>query len=194
MASTVFSFPVADEDSGSDHEHWPEDFKPAPAPTVVPQAFDPRAGVRMHCHCQAAPSTKADSPPPPPSPKESVKAAVLTEPPFQYTYAAPANMTTHAYVPAGAATVTVAAAPPPAPKPAAPAPVPNTYTYHPAVADKPPEATNKWQGRTRAEVEEDNLKIAADEKAWEKRKVVPVGLANDQMCWVVEVDNTYTLR
>jgi hypothetical protein len=199
MASTVFSFGTADEDSGSDHEHWPDDFKPAPAPTVAPPAFDPRAGVRMHCHCHAAPSTKADSPPPPPSPKESVKAAVLTELPVQYTYAAPANMTTHAYVPAAAATVTVAAtpAPPPAPKPAAPAPhaqAPNTYTYHPAVAEKPTEATNKWQGRTRAEVEEDNLKIAAEEKAWEKRKVVPIEMANDQMCWVVEVDNTYTLR
>lgn len=192
MASTTFSF--ADEDSGSDHEHWPDDFKPAPAPTVMAPAFDPRAGVRMHCQCHAAPSTKVDSPPPPPSPKESVKAAVLTELPVQYTYAAPANMTTHAYVPAAAATVTVAPTPPPAPKPAAPAPVPNTYTYHPAVAAPPAEATNKWQGRTRAEVEEDNLKIAADEKVWEKRKVVPVGLANDQMCWVVEADNGYTLR
>ncbi|GAB7329025.1 hypothetical protein MBLNU13_g00874t1 [Cladosporium sp. NU13] len=192
MASTTFSF--ADEDSGSDHEHWPDDFKPAPAPAVAPPAFDPRVGVRMHCDCHAAPSTKADSPPPQLSPKESVKAAVLTELPVQYTYAAPANMTTHAYVPAAAATVTVAPTPPPAPKPAAPAPVPNTYTYHPAVAEKPAEATNKWQGRTRAEVEEDNLKIAAAENAWEKRKVVPVGLANDQMCWVVEVDDTYTVR
>ena len=192
MASTTFSF--ADEDSGSDHEHWPDDFKPAPAPAAVPQPSDPRVGVRMHCDCHAAPSTKADSPPPQPSPKESVKAAVLTELPVQYTSAAPANMTPHAYVPAAAAPVTVAPAPPPAPKPAAPAPVPNTYTYHPAVAAKPAEATNKWQGRTRAEVEEDNLKIAAEEKAWEKRKVVPVGLANDQMCWVVEVDDTYTLR
>jgi len=199
MASTVFSFAVADEDSGSDHEHWPDDFKPAPAPAVAPQPFNPHAGVRMHCHCHAVPSTKADSPPPPPpSPKESVKAPVLTELPVQYTYAAPTNMTTHAYVPAGAATVTVAAAPPAPPaasKPAAPpAPAPNTYTYHPSVAEKPAEATNKWQGRSRAEVEEDNLKIAADEQVWEKRKVVPVGLADDQMCWVVEVDSTYTLR
>jgi len=192
MASTTFSF--ADDDSGSDHEHWPDDFKPAP-PAVPPGPEFPH-GVHMHCHCHAAPSAKADSPPPPPSPPKEIKATVLTELPVQYTYAAPANMSTHQYVPAAAAaTFTVAAPPaPPAPKPAAPAPVPNTYTYHPSYAAPPAEATNKWQGRTRAEVEEDNLKIAADEKVWEKRKVVPVGLADDQMCWVVEVDSSYTLR
>lgn len=199
MASTTFSF--ADEDSGSDHEHWPEDFNPAPASAVASPAFDSHKGVRMHCHCHSAPSTKAASPPPPPSPpkqkeKEPTKPAVLTQIPIQYTYAAPVNMSTHAYIPAGAATVTVAAPPPPPAKPATPKPaaVPNVYTYHPSFTEKPAEATNKWQGRTRAEVEEDNLKIAADEKVWEKRKVVPVGLAQDQMCWVVEPDGGYTLR
>jgi hypothetical protein len=191
MASTTFSF--ADDDSGSDHEHWPDDFKSAP--TVAAPAFDPHHGVRMQCHCHAAPSTKAASPPPPPP--APVEAAVLTELPVQYTYAPPVNMSTHAYIPAAAAaTFTVPAPAPPdpqAPKPAAQ--VPNTYTYHPSYAEKPAEApTNKWQGRTRVEVEEDNLKIAADEKVWEKRKVVPTGLAEDQMCWVVEVDSSYTLR
>jgi hypothetical protein len=195
MASTTFSF--QDDDSGSDHEHWPEDFKLA-TPAVASAGYDSHNGLRMHCYQPAAPSTKADSPPPPPSPKESVKAVPLTELPVQYAYAPPVNMSTHAYVPAAATTVTYAVptAPPPpaAPKPADP--VPNTYTYHPSFTEKPAVVvvTNKWQGRTKAEVEEDNLKIAADEKVCEKRKVVPVGLAGDQMCWVVEADGSYTLR
>lgn len=178
MASTTFSFNPEAEDSGSDHEHWPDDFKPAPA---------------------------KEASPPPPAPEEEVKATVLTEIPVQYVCPAPITMSTHAYVPApGGATITVAApAPPPPspPKPVKPAkatepadPVSNTYTYHPNFSAKPVETTNKWQGRTKAEVEEDNLKIAADEKVWEKRKVVPVGLANDQMCWVVEADGQFTLR
>lgn len=192
MASTTFSF--QDDDSGSDHEHWPEDFKSQVEPAVASAGYDSHNGLRMHCYQPAAPSTKAASPPPPPSPKENVKAAVLTETHVQYAFAPPVNMSTHAYIPAGAATVTVPApqAPPPAPKPADP--VANTYTYHPSFTEKPAEATHKWQGRTKAEVAEDNLKIAADEKVWAKRKVVPVGLANDQMCWVVEADGSYTLR
>lgn len=75
MASTTFSF--ADEDSGSDHEHWPEDFRPAPA--VASAGYDTQNGLRMHCYEPAAPSTKADSPPLLlPFPEESVKAAVLS--------------------------------------------------------------------------------------------------------------------
>lgn len=203
MASTTFSFAAEAEDSGSDHEHWPDDFKPAPAPTAASPRSEAQNGVRMTCHCPAAPSTKADSPPPPPSPKEEIKTTVLTEVPVQYVYQVPTKMSTHAYVPAqGGATITVAA-PPPAPAPAPPSPpktakpadpVSNTYTYHPTFSAKPVETTNKWQGRTKAEVEEDNLKIAADEKVWEKRKVVPVGLAADQMCWVVEPNGGFTLR
>jgi hypothetical protein len=208
MASTIFSFQGegadgAAEDSGSDHEHWPEDFKPRATPDGVSPGYDSHNGVRMHTYVPAAPSTRADSPPPPPSPKEeSVKAAVLTELPVQYIYATPDNMHTHAYVPAAAATTVTYAAvapPPPAHKPAEPkavdpAPVSNTYTYHPSFSEKPAETTYKWQGRTKAEVEEDNLKIAEDEKVWEKRKVIPAGLAPDQMIWVVEVDGSYTLR
>jgi hypothetical protein len=202
MASTTFSF--QDDDSRSDHEHWPEDFKPA-APAVASAGYDSHNGLRMHCYQPVAPSTKANSPPPPPppSPKESVKAVPLTELPVQYAYAPPVNMSTQAYVPAGATTVTYAVpaapTPPAAQKPAEPKPadpVSNVYTYHPSFTETPAAevVTNKWQGRTKAEVEEDNLKIAADEKVCGKRKVVPIGLAGDQMCWVVEADGSYTLR
>jgi hypothetical protein len=56
-----------------------------------------------------------------------------------------------------------------------------------------PEAL-KWQGRTKQEVEEDDMKIAAKEGAYEKRKVEPVGLAEDQPVWVVLEDGKHGLR
>ena len=61
--------------------------------------------------------------------------------------------------------------------------------------DKPkkPEL-RKWQGRTKAEVEEDNMKIAKAQGANEQRKVEPVGLNADQMVWCVELDGNPTLR
>ena len=55
-------------------------------------------------------------------------------------------------------------------------------------------APTKWQGRTRAEVDEDNMKIAAGHGAYDERKVEPKGLKPDQMVWVVEPDGAQTLR
>jgi hypothetical protein len=209
MASTTFSF--KDDSSGSEHEHWPEDFKPAPA--VASAGYDTHNGLRMHSYQPAtiaapsiaAPSTKATSPPPslspPPSPEKSVKAAVLTKFAVQYAYPPqePVKMATHtqSYVSVPAPVAVAPASVAPSAKTAAPKasePVPNTFVYEPKFTEKPAEASNKWQGRTKAEVEEDNAKIAADEKVWEKRKVVPTGLPDDQMCWVVEDDASYTLR
>ena len=75
-----------------------------------------------------------------------------------------------------------------------------TTVYAPAAApvveEKPKKkkSPRKWQGRTKAEVEEDNMKIAQREGAYAARKVEPVGLNEDQMVWVVEVDGTHTLR
>lgn len=192
MASTTFDF--REDDSGSDHEHWPEDFKPTAA--VPAPGYDTHNGLREHSYePAAATSVTMKEASPPPSSDASTEADTLTELHAQYAYA-PAKVATggvsYAYVPA------VAPAPAPAP---VPAPKPshkgnmNTYTYHPTFSEKPAvKATNKWQGRTKGEVEEDNQKIAAEEKVWDKRKVVPTGLADDQMCWVVEADASYTLR
>lgn len=52
----------------------------------------------------------------------------------------------------------------------------------------------KWQGRTKAEVEEDDMKIAASQGAYAERKVQPLGLADDQVVWVVEMDGGNVLR
>ena len=61
--------------------------------------------------------------------------------------------------------------------------------------EKPKKASpRKWQGRTKAEVQEDNMKIAAREGAYEARKVEPIGLEEDQVVWVVEGDKEPTLR
>jgi hypothetical protein len=52
----------------------------------------------------------------------------------------------------------------------------------------------KWQGRTKAEVEEDNMRIAAKEGAYVARKVEPIGLTEDQPVWVVLGDGSHSLR
>ncbi|KAK5166436.1 uncharacterized protein LTR77_007979 [Saxophila tyrrhenica] len=54
--------------------------------------------------------------------------------------------------------------------------------------------TMKWQGRTKAEVEEDNMKIAVKEGAYKKRKIEPVGLGDDQPVWVVLGNGSHALR
>jgi hypothetical protein len=241
MASTTFSFD--DDSSGSEHEHWPEDFKLAPA--VASPGYDNNNGLRMRTYQPATatvvaapsvapssiapPSTKAASPPPspPPSPEKTVQAAVLTTDfAVQYAYPPqePVKMATHTQTylsvpapatvaPATVASATVApasvapasgapasvapASVAPSAKAAAPKasePVPNTHVYIPKFTEKPAEAAHEWLGRTKAQVDDDNTKLAADEKVWEKRKVIPTGLPDDQMCWVVEADAGYTLR
>jgi hypothetical protein len=236
MASTTFSFD--DDSSGSEHEHWPEDFKLASA--VASPGYDNNNGLRMRTYQPATatvvaapsvapssvapPSTKAasPSPSPPPSPEKTVQAPVLTtEFAVQYAYPPqePVKMATHTQIylsvpapatvaPATVAPATVApasvapasvapASVAPSAKTAAPKasePVPNTHVYIPKFTEKPAEAAHEWLGRTKAQVDDDNTKLAADEKVWEKRKVIPTGLPDDQMCWVVEADAGYTLR
>jgi hypothetical protein len=55
------------------------------------------------------------------------------------------------------------------------------------------EAT-KWQGRTKAEVKDDDMIIAKKEGAYGKRKIVPVGLDPDQPVWVVMSDSRLRIR
>ena len=80
---------------------------------------------------------------------------------------------------------------PAAPAPKQKRPASNQYVYKPNYSEP---KVSVWQGRTKKEVEEDNMRIAAQEGAYDKRKVVPTGLKPDQMCWVVEVDGSHTLR
>ncbi|TKA29475.1 hypothetical protein B0A50_03488 [Salinomyces thailandicus] len=68
---------------------------------------------------------------------------------------------------------------------------PAAYVYQPTYSAPQPV---EWKGRTKAEVDEDNMKIAAKEDVYAKRKVQPVDVKEDQMFWVVELDGTHTLR
>ncbi|SMR59460.1 unnamed protein product [Zymoseptoria tritici ST99CH_3D1] len=91
--------------------------------------------------------------------------------------------------------------PPPTPAEPIPEPAPaknNTHFYVPrftggeeAVVIPQPSA---WLGRTKAQVEEDNSKIAKEQGAWDARKMVPKDVPDDQVLWVIELDNTKTLR
>lgn len=102
--------------------------------------------------------------------------------------------------------VIVPAPKPKTPKPVAPqtsAPAPaNFHVYTPAVIGAPAVAVeepkqpqpNTWQGRTKAEVEEDNMKAAKKHGAWDARKVAPINMADEQLCWVIELDGSHTLR
>lgn len=71
------------------------------------------------------------------------------------------------------------------------------FTYVPkksAPEEKKKASTNPWIGRTKAEVDEDNAKIAKEMGAYEKRKVAPADAKDDQPFWVVENDGSHTLR
>ncbi|GAM83970.1 hypothetical protein ANO11243_019600 [Dothideomycetidae sp. 11243] len=85
----------------------------------------------------------------------------------------------------GAAEPAAAAA---SPAPAAPAP---------AKAPEPKadgNAKKTWLGRSKAQVDEDNLKIAVREDVYKYDAMKPVGAAPDKMFWVVELDGRTTLR
>ncbi|THV84585.1 hypothetical protein D6D23_09333 [Aureobasidium pullulans] len=59
-----------------------------------------------------------------------------------------------------------------------------------------PKATKDrvWVGRTKKQVDEDNAKIAHKEGVYKPNEMVPKGASSDQLFWVIEPDNTNTLR
>ncbi|KAK3116352.1 hypothetical protein LTR53_003378 [Teratosphaeriaceae sp. CCFEE 6253] len=186
---------AAASDSGSDceHDHWPDDATHLESAAVTAPGYDSHNGLRSRTY-QPAPSIKAPSSPkivPAPAPQliYYYHPPAPTYPPPQYTYAAaappgftyPVQQLCYPYAPQLVAAVSQIA---------------DYHVYHPASAAVPalPGQGNPWVGRTRAEVEEDNSKIAKKEGANAKRKVVPVGVKDEQMVWCVEVDGSNTLR
>ncbi|KAI6861989.1 hypothetical protein KC343_g15694 [Hortaea werneckii] len=114
----------------------------------------------------------------------------MTYPPMQqYTYAQPPGTVPYgvpAYYPY-----------PPQAMPAMPGFPPFAYPPAAAYVYQPPYTApqpTEWKGRTKAEVDEDNMKIAAKEDAYGKRKIQPIGVKDDEMFWVVELDGSHTLR
>ena len=51
-----------------------------------------------------------------------------------------------------------------------------------------------WLGRTKAQVDEDNQKIAMRTGVWRPNEMAPNKPADDQQFWCVEVDGSHTLR
>ena len=209
------------EGGGEDYEHWPDDATQLSAPSAAVSGYDSHNGLREWQY-HPANEVKAVAPVPeqpkvqpvqpvqpipyayqPPAPAQAapqVQYVTCYPPTQQYTYGYPiqnGGVPQMAYpapayygYPMGGANQGGA-------MPYCPPGFNPVYAPAPAAAaeEKPkkPEP-RKWQGRTVAEVEEDNMKIAAREGAYAARKVQPVGLKEDQMVWVVEVDGSHTLR
>lgn len=186
-------------DSGSEHEHWPDSPRTSAAASNAP--YPPHFSYR---------------PPSPAAPKvlpDQFQPQVIMAYPQQ-----PQPMLTHAYpqytyAPQQPQVISYPAQPqvyysfPPQPPPVqvAPQPIqaatgPAYYVYQSTTTEAAPapvpakREAMAWKGRTKAQVEEDNMVIAAKEGAYDKRKVVPVGIKDDQMIWCVEEDGSHTLR
>ena len=185
--------------ASSDYEHWSDDSKYLSETAIAVPHHDRYNGLHTHLY---HPANQEKAPPPePPKPEQQVTYCYAPPPqqpqPQQIQYMMPYQTMQYAYPPQmvypapayygypyqtqGFAPLGFAVYPP---APAAPVP-----------EKKPKELeVKKWQGRTKAEVEEDNMKIAQREGAYDARKVQPIGLKDDQMVWCVEVDGTHTLR
>ncbi|KAK4623310.1 uncharacterized protein CLAFUR5_07387 [Fulvia fulva] len=88
-------------------------------------------------------------------------------------------------------------APAPAPASAKPAKSANFHVYQP-MSEKSEKAAvsdgNMWLGRTKQQVEEDNMKIAKKAGAYDKRKIAPIVEDDNTLFWVNELDKTQTVR
>ena len=192
---------VGETTTGDDYEHWPDDATQLSAPAAPVTGYDTHNGLRAF---QYYPTDEAQAPAAAPAPAppatQPIQYCQPPAPPVQYMqcypqmpygyppqYACPApayygypqqqqQPPGMPYCPPGYTLVQ-------APAPAAPA----------EVKPAKPEP-RKWQGRSKAEVEEDNQKIAQREGAYDARKVQPIELQDDQIVWCIETDQTPTLR
>ncbi|KAK4501886.1 hypothetical protein PRZ48_007695 [Zasmidium cellare] len=182
-----------------DYEHWPDESicftKPAAAPPAPPSDNPPAPeapkfspALPPHFTQQPQPLYYAHQP----SAMTYPQPQYYSHPPQGYyppQYPQPAYYTYGAPAPAP---------PAPTPAPAMAAPPANYHVYQPAGTEPKavpgaPQA-NVWLGRSKEQVEEDNMKIAKKEGAYDKRKMAPVGVKDDQFFWVVELDGKTTLR
>lgn len=53
---------------------------------------------------------------------------------------------------------------------------------------------NRWVGRTKAQVDEDNVKLALSENVWKYDAMKPKDARPEQLFWVIELDQKTTLR
>lgn len=183
----------AGSDDGSDYEHWQDDETclTQSAASAAP-GYDSHNGLRSHTY-HAPPSSSPKTLPTQPQVIYCQQPAqMVAYQPMQYTYAAPVAYPGQAYYAYPIQQAPVQQQP-------APQQMANYHVYQPAYSAPVPQQQaqikgNPWLGRTKAQVEEDNMKIAMREGATDKRKVAPVDAKDDQMMWCVETDGSHTLR
>ncbi|KAK3698646.1 hypothetical protein LTR37_016875 [Vermiconidia calcicola] len=192
--------------SGEDYEHWPDDVTQVSSTSVAASGYNGYNGLREYQYHPADDENKAQPAPEPPKVQ-----------PIQYAYQPPAAAPQAPYMNCYPQPPQYAGY---HPQQMACYPAPQYYGYpgQQAQAATPPYGTpvmyvpapvavveeekpkkkkiepRKWQGRTKAEVEEDNMKIAAREGTYAARKVEPQGLKEDQVVWVVGEDEEPVLQ
>jgi hypothetical protein len=192
--TTMTAHSVADSE---DYEHWP-DGELLKVPPKAAAGYDSHNGLRSAVYVPtkddddktASPATPKAVPAKPSQPQVIYTyqpfPQMMTYPhPMQYAYASPQPMPMGMPMGGGYYAYGAPAMPMPVMCAAAPAPAPAPYE-----APKP----TKFKGRTKKQVEEDNMKIAQKEGAWDKRKMQPVGVKDDQLMWVIELDGSQCLR
>ncbi|KAK0945064.1 hypothetical protein LTR29_003411 [Friedmanniomyces endolithicus] len=185
------------DDSSSDCDHWPDDATDLQHVAVAAPGYDSHNGLCSHIY-HPAPS---QPPPTPSSPKVAPVPHIIyyqQPPPSQQAFAYPTAQYTYATQPVGypaPAYYAYGTQPIAMPPPQKQEQVADYHIYQPAYSGEPPQPQGYlWVGRTKAQVDEDNMKLAATEGAWDKRKIVPTGVEEDQMMWCVEGDGSHTLR
>lgn len=193
----------------SDYEHWPDDDSSFEEEFIAASGYNNYNGLRAHnYHPANQEKEKSKSPTPEPAkpaPVTCVPIPQVASPqqvpymmgypgmqPMQYCYPQPLAYPAPAYY----GYPPQMQAPPYAPAQGfAQVGEDTTAPAEKKKKKKPKKASpRKWQGRTKAEVEEDNMKIAAREGVCAPRQVEPKGLKDDQMVWCVETDGSHTLR
>jgi GH15 family glucan-1,4-alpha-glucosidase len=72
-------------------------------------------------------------------------------------------------------------------------PVP-VHTETASTSSPKPKTDRVWVGRTKKQVDEDNAKIAHKEGVYKPNEMVPKAASPDQLFWVIEPDDSNTLR
>ncbi|KAG9959184.1 hypothetical protein KCU61_g7698, partial [Aureobasidium melanogenum] len=72
-------------------------------------------------------------------------------------------------------------------------PVP-VHTETTSISSPKPKTDRVWVGRTKKQVDEDNAKIAHKEGVYKPNEMVPKAASPDQLFWVIEPEDSNTLR
>ncbi|KAK4565944.1 hypothetical protein LTR86_003793 [Recurvomyces mirabilis] len=192
---------TAADDSGSEPDHWPDDATGLEHVAVAIPGYNSHNALRSYSYIapkspsvapSKAPSKAASSPKfDPVQQQQAVYYQAPSYPAYhqpQYIYAPQPQSYAYPYPQAYYGYPTAPVYPPQQ--------MANYHVYQPqyAATQQPQPQPYEWKGRTKKQVEEDNMILAAKVGAYDKRKVVPTGVKDEQMMWCVETDGSHTLR